>query len=69
MNIKSRGFVFSLDQEEKQFIKQIIDFVISIEDELCDSSAIVPDDLLAILTDLKDNARKLKENEFYSDGD
>lgn len=69
MKIKSRGFVFSLDQEEEQFIEQVIDFVINIEDELFESSAIVPDDLLAVLTDLKDSARKLKENEFYSDGD
>lgn len=69
MNIKSRGFVLTLDQEEENFVNKIIDFVDDLEHEIFESNALVPDDLQAILTDLKDNARKLRDNEFYDEGD
>lgn len=68
MNIKSRGFVLTLDQEEENFVNKIIDFVDDLEHEIFESNAF-PDDLQAILTDLKDNARKLRDNEFYDEGD
>ena len=69
MNIKSRGFVLTLDQEEERFIDKLIDFINNIESQILDSDALIPDDLLAILTDLRDNACKLKNNEFYDEGD
>lgn len=69
MNIKSRGFVLTLDQEEENFVNKIIDFVDDLEHEIFESNALVPDDLQAIFTDLKDNACKLRDNEFYDEGD
>lgn len=69
MNIKSRGFVLTLDQEEERFIDKLIDFINNIESQILDSDALIPDDLLAILADLRDNACKLKNNEFYDEGD
>ena len=69
MNIKSRGFVLTLDQKEENFVNTIIDFVDDLEHEIFESDALVPNDLQSILTDLKDNARKLRDNEFYDEGD
>ena len=69
MNIKSRGFILTLDQEEENFVNKIIDFVDSLENEIFESDALPPDDLQAILTDLRDNARKLRDNEFYDEGE
>ena len=44
-------------------------FCVSLEKEIFNSDALAPDDLLAILTDLRDNACKLRDNEFYDKGE
>lgn len=69
MNIVARGYSISLNNEEERFVNKIIDFVDGLEKEIFDSGALPPDDLLAILTDLRDNACKLRDTEFYDEGD
>lgn len=69
MNIVARGYSMSLNKEEENFVNKIIDFVDSLEKEIFESGALPPDDLQAILTDLRDNACKLRDNEFYDEGE
>ena len=69
MNIVARGYSMSLNKEEENFVNKIIDFIDNLEKEIFESGALPPDDLQAILTDLRDNACKLRDNEFYDEGD
>lgn len=69
MNIVARGYSISLNKEEEDFTNKIVDFVDNLEREIFMSGALAPDDLQAILTDLRDNACKLRDNEFYDEGE
>lgn len=69
MNIVKRGYIISLNQEEEAFTNKIVDFVDQLEKEIFESGAFPPDDLQVILNLLRDNACKLRDNEFYDEGE
>ena len=69
MNIVARGYSISLNKEEENFTNKIVDFVDKLEKEIFESGALAPDDLQTVLNDLRDNACKLRDNEFYDEGE
>ena len=69
MNIVSRGYRISLNIEEENFANKIIDFVDKLEKEIFEAGALPPDDLQTVLNDLRNNVCKLRDNEFYDEGE
>ena len=69
MNIVARGYSISLNKEEENFTNKIVDFVDKLEKEIFESGALPPIDLTVVLEALRDNACKLRDNEFYDEGE